>query len=202
MSHPNPAFAWRDEAAMRRFVAARGFATLAAQGDGAPVLAHLPVTVAEAGTIRFHVARANRIAALLDGRASVLSVTGDDHYVSPDWYGSPGEVPTWNYVAVEIEGVAHALDDAALVAQIDALSAVFEATLAPKPAWTREKMDQARFSAMLRAIRGFEVVPSAWRGTAKLAQHKSAAARTSLAAALAARGRVRAAAAVTMGHPG
>jgi len=194
--HPNSAFRWTDEPAMRAFVAARGFATICAVSPEGPVVVHAPLVVTQAGVLRFHVARSNRIRRHLDGATVTASVTGDDVYVSPDWYGTPDQVPTWNYLAVEIEGRASALDGPALIDQLDALSATFEAALAPKPAWTREKMTPQRFEAMLPAIQGFEIVPTAWRGTRKLGQNKTAAERAAMAGALEAIGRRDAAALV------
>ena len=194
--HPNGSFRWTDEPAMRAFVAARGFATICAKAPEGPVLAHAPLVVTGAGMLGFHVARGNRIRRHLDGATVMVSVTGDDFYVSPDWYGTPDQVPTWNYCAVEIEGRASALDDAALVDQLDSLSATFEATLAPKPAWTRDKMKPDRFESMLPASQGFELVPTAWRGTRKLGQNKTAAERAAMAGALEAIGRHDAAALV------
>ena len=62
-----------------------------------------------------------------------------DAYVSPDWYESADQVPTWNYVTVEAEGPIVALDEAGLVTLLDDLSAQEEARLAPKPPWTRRR---------------------------------------------------------------
>lgn len=186
--HPNPAFRWEDEAAMRAFVAARGFATLCAAGPDGPVVAHAPLVVTGEGRLRFHLARSNRLCAHLEGTTLLASVTDADFYVSPDWYGTPDQVPTWNYLAVEIEGRVAALDEAGLVAQVDALGDRFEAGLAPKPVWTRAKMTPGRFEAMLGAIRGYELTPAAWRGTRKLGQNKTPAERAALAEALDARG--------------
>jgi transcriptional regulator len=181
---------------MRAFVANRGFATLCIAGPEAPMVAHVPMTVTGDDTLRFHVARGNRIARHLDGAAAVASISDADFYVSPDWYGSADQVPTWNYLAVELEGRVRVLDEAALIEQLDALSNTFEALLAPKPVWTRAKMTPGRFEAMLGAIRCFELVPGAWRGTRKLGQNKKAEDRTALADALQVTGRTREAALV------
>jgi transcriptional regulator len=183
--HPNAAFRWEEEAELRAFVSARGFATLCVATAEAPAVAHVPLVVTESGTLRFHLARGNRVTRYLDGAMAVASVTDADFYVSPDWYGSEDQVPTWNYLAVEIEGQVRALDEAELITQIDALSEIFEAQLAPKPVWTREKMTPGRFEAMLGAIRGFELRPTAWRGTRKMGQNKKPAERTALADTLA-----------------
>ncbi|WP_019831258.1 FMN-binding negative transcriptional regulator [Sphingomonas sp. PR090111-T3T-6A] len=195
--HPNAAFRWEDEAAMQAFVAARGFATLCVSGPEGPIVAHAPLIVTAEGRLRFHLARGNRITRHLDGAHVVASVTDADFYVSPDWYASEDQVPTWNYLAVEIEGPVAALDDAGLAAQVEALSDRFERMLAPKPVWTIDKMAPGRFDAMLKAIRGFELTPTAWRGTRKMGQNKGPDDRAALAQALAAAGRTREAGLVT-----
>jgi transcriptional regulator len=166
--HPNRAFAWEDEAAMLAFVAEIAFCTIAAEG---PLVVHAPVVVDPPQCLRFHVSRANR-AAELDGKRAIVSCLGPEAYISPDWYGVPGQVPTWNYLAVEAEGVLRRLDDAALAALLDDLSAVHEARLAPKPVWTRAKLAPGRFEAMLDAIIGYELTIEDLRGTRKLGQHK------------------------------
>ncbi len=86
-------------------------------------------------------------------------------------------MPTWNYVAVEIEGTARAIDEQGLIEQLDSLAAIHEPRVIPENPWTRAKMDDARFRAMLRAIIGFEVTIEAVRGTNKLGQNKSDADR-------------------------
>lgn len=189
--HPNAAFRWEEKAAMRAFVAARGFATLCVGGPEGPIVAHAPLIVTAEGRLRFHLARGNRITRHLDGAHGVASVTDADFYVSPDWYASEDQVPTWNYLAVEVEGPVTALDETALAAQVEALSDHFEQALAPKPVWTRDKMTPGRFEAMLKAIRGFELTPTAWRGTRKMGQNKGPEDRAALARMLAATGRAR-----------
>jgi transcriptional regulator len=122
--------------------------------------------------VQFHLAKQNRLVTHLDGASALVSVTGANCYISPDWYALPSQVPTWLYRAVEIEGVVRRLDDTGLIAQVDALTQQMEATLAPKPIWTRAKMVEGRFAAMLPGIVGFELKISALRGTKKLNQHK------------------------------
>ena len=50
-----------------------------------------------------------------------------------------------------------------------------EGRYSPDRPWTRAKMKEGAFEAMIRAIVGFEVVPDAIRGTRKFNQHKSGA---------------------------
>jgi transcriptional regulator len=167
--HPNRAFAWEDREAMLAFVADIAFCTICTDG---PMLVHAPVIVAAPDRLRFHVSRGNRAAAALEGRRAIASCLGPDAYISPDWYGVPDQVPTWNYLSVEAEGPLRRLDEAELVDLLDDLGAAHEARLAPKPAWTRAKMAPGRFDAMLKAIAGYELAIEDLRGTRKLGQNK------------------------------
>lgn len=184
--HPSRAFAWDDREAMLAFVADVAFASIFVDG---PFVVHAPVVVHAPDRLRFHIARGNRAARALEGKRALLSCLGPDAYVSPDWYGTPDQVPTWNYVAVEAEGRLTRLGEAELIAQLDALAQAHEARLAPKPAWTRAKMDPQRFAGLLKAIVGYELAIEALRGTRKLGQNKNADEREGAAAGLAAAGR-------------
>lgn len=187
--HPNGAFHWQDAAEMLAFVAKVSFATICVDG---PAMVHAPLLVAAPDRLLFHVSRSNPAAPRLEGRA-IASVLGPDFYVSPDWYGVPDQVPTWNYVAVEAEGPLRRLDEGELPALLDGLSEAEESRLAPKPAWTPAKMSEGRFDAMLKAIAGFELQVEALRGTRKLGQNKGREQQARVADALAALGRDEAA---------
>lgn len=183
--HPHPAFHWQDCDAMRGFVRQVAFGALFASTPEGPRVAHMPVTWDGEERLTFHLSLSNDIAKHLDGATGLLVVHGPDAYVSPDWYDEgPAQVPTWNYVAVELEGRVSALSHDALVAQIDMLAAEHETRLLPKPIWTRAKMDADRFDKMTLAIQGYALDVTEWRGTRKLAQTKSQAARLSAADAL------------------
>jgi transcriptional regulator len=188
--HPNPGFRWEDRDAVREFVREIGFGALFAATPDGPRVAHVPVVWLDEATLGFHVSRGNGIARHLDGATGLFTLIGPDAYVSPDWYGSgTGEVPTWNYIAVELEGMCRRMDRDALLAQIDALSREQERRLAPKPEWTSAKLDPLRLEQLLGAIHGFRLEVQAWRATRKLGQNKPEAARLSAADALEAQGR-------------
>ena len=187
--HPNPKFRWQDLAAMADFVRDVGMGLVFAGTADGPRVAHVPVILCK-GRLQFHVARGNAITRHLDGATALFVVNGPDAYISPGWYGlGPDEVPTWNYVSVEVEGRVRQLDRDSLIAQVDALTAEQEARHAPDAPWTREKADPVRIDRMFDAILGFELDPQVWRGTIKLGQNKPAEARLSAADALDAAGR-------------
>ncbi len=186
--HPNAHFRWDDRDALRSFAREIGFGTVFAATPDGPRVAHIPFVFLDDDRIGFHVARGNGIARHLDGMQALMVVNGPDAYVSPDWYGMDDQVPTWNYLALELEGTVTRMDDAALAAQTEALSSEQERRLAPKPEWTRAKMSDGLFEKMLGAITGFELRITAWRSTAKLGQNKPAEARARVADALDERG--------------
>lgn len=188
--HPNPAFRWEDRAAMRDFVREVAFGQLFAATPDGPRVAQVPAIWLDDPTLGLHVARGNGITRHLDGATALFTVLGPDGYISPDWYGlDPAQMPTWNYVAVELEGTARRMTTDALVEQIDALVADQEHRLPDHPAWTRDKMAPGDFDAMLRGIVGFRIEVTAWRGTMKLSQNKPGPARMAAAQARAATGR-------------
>jgi transcriptional regulator len=186
--HPNPKFRWEDRDAMRAFATELGFGMLFAATPDGPRVAHVPFVFLDEDRIGFHVARGNGIVRGLAGGEALFVVNGPDAYVSPDWYGLDDQVPTWNYLTVELQGAVTVMDRETLVAQADALSLQNETRLSPKPVWTRDKMADGLFDKMLGAIIGFEMHITGWRGTAKLGQNKPAEARGRVADALEARG--------------
>jgi transcriptional regulator len=200
--HPNRKFHMHDRAEMASLVGAAGFGMVVAQTAEGLRCVHAPLLL-EGDCLRFHVARGNAVyAGLVAGQEALAVVNGPHAYVSPDWYGLEDRVPTWSYVAVEMEGPVHALDEAGLVRLLGDMSLEHEARLAPKPAWTRDKMSAGRFEGLLKAITGFELRIEAWRGTAKIDQDKPSEVRARVGAAMAERGDVEMAALYKAQAPG
>ncbi|MDB5721247.1 MAG: FMN-binding negative transcriptional regulator [Alphaproteobacteria bacterium] len=194
--HPNRRFQLSDRDSIAALVRGLGFGTLFAATSQGPRAVHVPVML-DGDRLRFHISRGNAIHPALAAGATALFVANGPHaYLSPDDYGMEDRVPTWNYVAVELEGPVRALDEAGLIGLLDSLSDAQEARLAPKPAWNRNKMAVGRFEALTKAIAGFEMLVTDWRGTAKLDQDKPDAVRHRLADALATRGETEMAAAM------
>ena len=178
-----------DRAAGLAFAEARGFGTVCAWDGSKPIASPLPfyLDYADDGTPRamFHVARGNPLIGLADGASSwLMAINGADSYVSPDWYVSPDQVPTWLYQTVHLTGTVRKLSDAELAGQIDRLSAKFEDWLAPKRPWTSAKMTAGRLEAMKKAIVGLVMNVERVEGSFKLNQHKSDADFAAIASAM------------------
>jgi transcriptional regulator len=180
----------RDEAV--KLLRERAFGLLAVPAAGAPAAVHVPFLVTERSgesiRIECHIARANPLHNLVgSGCKALLICSGPDAYISPDWYGSSNQVPTWTYAAVHVTGTACILAESSLLGHVDRLSAQFEARLAPKKPWTSAKMDEARRSAMLGAIVGIAIDVEEIAGSKKFVQHKPEAEQAGAIAGLRAR---------------
>ena len=187
--HPSPAFRHGARADVGRALLDTmldeiGFGMVFAQTPDGPRMAHVPLLAVRPGIVQFHLARGNALTKHLDGMTVLAVINGPDGYVSPRWYADPAQVPTWNYVALELEGQVRKLDAAGLLAQITALSDKHEARVAAGTPWTMDKLPEAKSRAMQAAIVGFELDVLAWRETLKLSQNKNAEERARVAAGL------------------
>jgi transcriptional regulator len=192
--HPDPRFRAtgsdaQQRALMEALVQEIGFGLIFAQTPNGPRVGQVSLYSTGDGAVQFHLARGNALTKTLAGSDALIVVNGPDAYVSPDWYDGPDQVPTWNYISIELEGPVRAMDQEGLIALLDDLSAVNEAKLAPKAPWTRDKMDDAKFHKMLGGIVGFEMEVMAWRPTLKLSQNKTEAERLRVADKLESQGK-------------
>jgi transcriptional regulator len=179
-----------DRAASLAFAAARGFGLVVACDGGRPIASPLPFRLdyANDGTPRlgFHVARNNPLAGLAaKGGTWLVAVMGADAYVSPDWYASHDQVPTWLYETVHLTGPVQALGEQAQRGHLDALGEKFEGWLAPKPQWSADKIAPGRRHALMRGIVGIGMAVETVEGSFKLNQHKSDVDHVAVACALA-----------------
>lgn len=180
--HPNKIFSEHDPSVLLDTIQSNPFGLIVVvDEDGRPKVSQAPVLVKVRGDvtfIQFHLARNNNVCKILLNSLNCLCIfTGPDAYISPDWYGVPDQVPTWNYLSVECEGDIRELKPDEFIDFLDALSTHFERQLLPKPVWTRSKMKDGMFEAMFNAIIGFELKVTGLRGTTKLNQNKPASAR-------------------------
>lgn len=186
--HPGSRFWVEDRAVLLDFIRAHPFVTIAAAVGGRPFVAQSPVVVRDLDgqiALDFHLSRGNVLTPhLTQGFRAVVLATGLDAYISPDWFESADQVPTWNYQSVEAEGSVAPLNEEELIALLDDLSAQEEARLLPKTPWTRNKMKPGKFEALLRGIQGGRLFVERLEGTFKLSQNKTDADRLGAAKGL------------------
>lgn len=186
--HPDPHFRHDDRALLETLIDEIGFGMVFASTPDGPRVAHTPLLSTGDGAVQFHLSRGNALAKWLDGATALLVVNGPDGYVSPRWYGDPAQVPTWNYIALELEGRVRRIDSDGLTALLENLSERQEARLTEGEAWTMAKLPEDGLRKMLSGIIGFEVEVQAWRPTFKLSQNKTQDERNRVATGLQAEG--------------
>jgi transcriptional regulator len=164
-----------EESRALAFAAERGFGVIVAADERGPRGSHVPFIIARRETgviVQIHLTARNPLVELADGvRRFLLIASGDDAYVSNDWYASRDNVSTWLYEAVHLSGVAHLREHDENRSHGDALLAVSEARL-PKQPWDLAQMEPTKRETMLASIRVIELVVDQIEGQSKLNQHK------------------------------
>ena len=178
--HPNAAFRHPDRALLETLIDEIGFGMVFAQTPDGPRVAHVALLSTGDGAVQFHLSRGNALARHLAQSTALIVINGPDGYVSPRWYSDPEQVPTWNYVALELEGPVRRMDGDGTLALVSDLSNKFEARVAAGEPWTMDKLPAARLRGLLAGIVGFEMEIQSWRETVKLSQNKDSAERERL----------------------
>ncbi len=129
-------------------------------------------------------ARANpQWKSLAGGSETLVIFQGPHAYLSPTWYASEFNVPTWNYAVAHAYGRPQIIDDPTrLRPMLDKLVAQHEQhQLQP---WQVDWTD-GRNDGLLGAIVGFEMEITRLEGKFKMSQNKSAADQQGVVGALA-----------------
>ncbi len=166
-----------DEAELRAFVAGVRAGWLVTNGhDSAPSATYLPV-IWRGDTVIAHFAKANPHWREIGSETPALViVTGPDAYVSPTWYAAKAEhgkvVPTWNYSAVHLTGLARVHHDPEWLRMVvEELTTEHER--GRKEPWHVTDAPSAYIDGQLRGIVGVELAVSKVEGKAKLSQNRS-----------------------------
>jgi transcriptional regulator len=176
--HPNPNFRSKNLQQDIEFLHKRAFGTLILSKDDEILTSHVPFLLNETENhIELHLVRSNPMLKFLkeaDGEPlkALVSVSGGDTYISPDWYQTSDQVPTWNYVAIEVHGTLQTLPQDEIYGVLERLSAHMEAQLLPKTPWTIEKMTPDVFEKMTRMIVPCKMDITDINSTWKLSQNK------------------------------
>jgi transcriptional regulator len=169
-------FQEQDPERLVAFMRRHSFATLVTVDDGVPFATHLPFLVepgpeGSSGRLLAHMARANPQWRGFSEQKDVLVIFQGPHtYVSPSWYVTEPNVPTWNYTVVHAYGRPRLIEEPEeclriLRASVDTYESGFE-----KP-WSLERVgDYAR--KLLPGIAAFELRLSRVEGKFKLNQNR------------------------------
>lgn len=171
------AFAEPDRTVIAEIVRAHPLAQLVVHGDDGLVATPVPMTIRvspQTGEWTFvgHLAKANPV---LVAGASLAIFSGVSAYISPSLYPTKAEhgrvVPTWNYETVQVKGelVLHREPEwiLALVAELTAIHEGGRTT-----PWSVNDAPAEYIDGLLRAIVGFELLPTTVTAKRKLSQNQ------------------------------
>ncbi len=153
------------------------FATVIYAENNIPQSFHLPL-ILEGSVLIGHMAKANPAWKAINGICALFIFHGPHHYISPDFYGSEKNVPTWNYISVQVRGEVRIREDQAFLKK-----AILKLAARQDPHFDIEK-NINEHQKLLDGIVGIEVEISEIFGKFKLAQSKSEQERLNVAAAL------------------
>ncbi|WP_163867668.1 FMN-binding negative transcriptional regulator [Myxococcus eversor] len=181
-------FEERDARRLLELMTRHAFATLVTVGeDGAPFATHLPFLVEQdaSGALRLlaHMALPNPQWRAFSAERDVLVIFQGPHaYVSPTWYATAPQVPTWNYATVHVYGRPQVIDAGDEVLRILRDTAARYEAGNERP-WTLEQ-SQEYVDRLVGGIVAFELRVTRLEGKFKLSQNKGEADREAVMAAL------------------
>ncbi len=169
-------FSIDDQQAMIDFMRRHSFALLTTCAEDGPFVSHLPLLHVDGGPhgrLVGHMARANpQWRHFASGKPALVVFWGPHAYISPSWYDTPNQVPTWNYQTVHAYGTARIVEaQDEVLATLRTLADTFESGFdAP---WRMDGLPDGLAAGMTRGIVAFEIAIERLEGKAKLSQNKS-----------------------------
>jgi transcriptional regulator len=161
------------------------FATVMSFDDNSqPFFSHVPLAIKKTGSsfsLLGHVAKRNPQWNHFQANPKTRVIFHGPHtYITPKWYRSGRDVPTWNYVVVHVEGRVRLIDDfKSLTFLLGALIDKFES--GSQDPWTFElPEDLSAPETLTNAIVGFEIEIEKVEAKFKLSQNRSTADKTGI----------------------
>ena len=175
-------FAESDRAVLMDFIAAHPLGTLVTGSPAHGLYAtHLPLHLDPSrgphGVLQGHMARANpHHRKAVDTTDALVVFHGPDAYITPAWYPAKSRhgkvVPTWNYIAVHVQGTVRFIEDRnALLRHLHTLTDVHEAAQAHP--WAVDDAPASYIEQQLAAIVGVEIEIAHIEGKWKLSQNRA-----------------------------
>ncbi len=175
-----PLLSLTEQAQVKTIITTYPLATIVVPSSTSLQAVHIPLHCIEKPdgslVLQGHLARHNPLYTLRSLQALVL-FQGPTHYITPSYYPSKAidgrAVPTWNYVAVHIQGSLHFIDEAAWCLQtMSRLSDQMEAERTEPWAVTDAPPDYVH--QLLKAVVGLEITIDNCTLKAKVSRNQSA----------------------------
>lgn len=157
-----------DENTIEAFISQNPFAILASENNKKIEVTHLPINRFNDGKLCGHVALAN-IHSKIDEEKEVCFVFNGEHaYISPRYYKSTFNVPTWNYSAIHIYGnVKYIEDNDKVLLLLKELTEIYEG----QNGW--KLPNEEKYNNLTKFIRFFEINVTSIEAKFKFSQNKS-----------------------------
>ena len=158
---------------IRAFIKANSFGILVTNKEGVSLATHIPLEYAqkEDGTeiLHAHISKANEQCKHIEDGADALCIFNGPHsYISSSWYDFE-EVPTWNYIAVQVRGTFTLLDKEGLWNSVKTLMHTYEDGQ-ENPVRMEELSEKTL--RQINGIIGFEIAISSIEAAYKLSQSR------------------------------
>ena len=168
-----------DQEQIRSFMHANNFAALVSWDRGRLSASHLLFEVVTGGsadlTLNCHLARANDQWRSFHPENEVMVIFGGAHtYVSPRWYSTTGNVPTWNYQAVHAYGMPEIISDQEELYQLlTRLVDRYESNSGAVPEYHLDGLPKEHVLQKMKGIVGIRIRVTRLEAKFKLSQNRS-----------------------------
>lgn len=173
-------FSEHDAAEIMRLISAHPLASIVYAKDSGVDAEHVPLIFDGEHRLIGHFAANNAVTKTLgDGHAVLAIFSGQDSYISPNWYPTKAEhhrhVPTWNFQKVHIYGRINFLtDDKSARAVVGKLTKHFETLTNGKQAWKMSDAPADYMNEMLSKISPFTIAIDRIEAKSKVSQNRVA----------------------------
>lgn len=162
------AFKITDETIINKFIEDNPFAILTSSENGKIEVTHLPIFRLDDGKLYGHVSKENHHAHIDEEKEVCLIFNGEHAYISPLYYESDFNVPTWNYSAVHVYGKVKYIDEQ------EQVWSLLEASIALYEGQNGWKLPQEEnYKVLTKFIRFFEIEVTRIEAKFKFSQNKS-----------------------------
>lgn len=162
-----------DQEAIQKYIKEHGFATLVSCQDNETAITHTPLVYGQRNhqaVLYGHIAGANVQVAHIRKGCKATAIFMDTHaYISSSWYDHVN-VPTWNYLAVHIQGRLQALDEEETLASLHTLVDQYEG--GHEKSFHISQMSNRDIKAHLRGLQGFVLAIDHIEASWKLSQNR------------------------------
>jgi transcriptional regulator len=168
-------FKIEDNLIIDSFIRQHSFASLISRGIHFPIVSHIPIELetnaAGEQVLWGHLSKANPQWLDFAVHPQVLAVfmSPFHHYISSSWYGHEN-VPTWNYISVQVSGTIHILPEEESEEALRRLMTKYEAGM-EKPMQYDQLSEQTKKQKL--GIVGFEIKINTKEAAFKLSQNRN-----------------------------